>query len=167
MYNGIKSCIFVNNTYSEFFPCARGVRQGEDLLPALFFLYLNDVENYLLSNNNVSVDISDQNLDMYLRLAVILFANDTVLFANEEDELNSVLNTFYQYCCNWKLEINFEKTKIMVFGDKFKRNRFFSVNGKQIEVVDSFKYLGIIFSKNRQFASAKNHLCEQAKKGNA
>jgi len=52
----------------------------------------------------------------------------------------------------------------MVFGDKFKRNRFFSVNGKQIEVVDSFKYLGIIFSKNRLFASAKKHLCEQAKK---
>lgn len=165
MYSGIKSCISINNKSSNFFPCARGVRQGENLSPLLFSLFLNDLENYFTVNNGKNVTISDETLDMYLKLVVILYADDTVIFANSEEDLTSLLHTFNDYCSMWKLDINFDKTKIMVFGDRYRRNRNFIVNGNNIEVVDQFKYLGIFFSKNRKFASTKKHIVEQAKKG--
>ena len=37
-------------------------------------------------------------------------------------------------------------------------------NGSNIEIVDSYKYLGIFFSKTSNFNKAKNHLKDQADK---
>ena len=49
MYDKIKSCVKFNNECSTFFACKNGVRQGENLSPLLFALYLNDLETYFLS----------------------------------------------------------------------------------------------------------------------
>ena len=49
MYQGLKSLILVNNIQSALFPCNIGIRQGENLLPVLFSLYLNDLEDYLIN----------------------------------------------------------------------------------------------------------------------
>ena len=35
----------------------------------------------------------------------------------------------------------------MIFGDKMRRHRNISVHGHNIEVVDSFTYLGVVFFK--------------------
>jgi len=89
MYNDIKSCIAVNGEFSDFFQSCRGIRQGENLSPILFSTFLNDLEHYLLTNNNVCLDIRDKELN----IVVILYADDTVLFPNNEDEFKSILNT--------------------------------------------------------------------------
>ena len=47
MYKDIKSCISVNGDQSSFLPCLCGVRQGENLSPVLFALFLNDLENFM------------------------------------------------------------------------------------------------------------------------
>ena len=47
MYNNIKSRISIPEGNSAFFPCEKGVRQGENLSPILFSLYLNDLEHLL------------------------------------------------------------------------------------------------------------------------
>ena len=45
------------------------------------------------TNNNVCLDIRDEELNVYLKLVVILYADDTVLLANNEDDFKSILNT--------------------------------------------------------------------------
>ena len=42
--------ILVNNQQSTLFPCNNGIRQGENLSPILFSLYLNELEDYLSSH---------------------------------------------------------------------------------------------------------------------
>ena len=59
------------------------------------------------TNNNVCLDIRDEELNVYFQLVVILYADDTVLFANNEDDFKSILNTFYNCCEQWKLNSNF------------------------------------------------------------
>ena len=49
MYQNIKTCIRKGNAYSEFFNCEIGVKQGENLTPYLFSLYLNDLEIFFLA----------------------------------------------------------------------------------------------------------------------
>lgn len=43
MYQNIKTCIRKGNEYSEFFDCEIGVKQGENVSPFLFSLYLSDL----------------------------------------------------------------------------------------------------------------------------
>lgn len=50
MYKGIKSKVKIGQHLSDFFMCNIGVRQGENLSPFLFSLFINDLEDYLLRN---------------------------------------------------------------------------------------------------------------------
>jgi len=44
MYKSIKSCVMNNGVQSEYFGSHVGLRQGENLSPLLFVLFLNDME---------------------------------------------------------------------------------------------------------------------------
>ena len=164
MYNGIKSCLLLNNKTTDYFYCNQGVRQGENSSPVLFSLFLNDLEHFMLSHNNSSLNINELDLDVYLKIVVLLYADDTVLFAKNEHEFISLMDTFVNYCKTWKLDINVDKTKVLVFGDRPGRHRNIIIQNHTFEVVDTFKYLGVLFSKNRRFVKAKKHVVEQARK---
>ena len=143
------------------FCCGKGLRQGEKLSPSLFSLFLNDLENYMFTNNGFNLELNDDYLDVYLKLIVLLYADDTVIFSKSEDQLVSVFNTFTNNCSLWKLKINYDKTKILVFGDRTRRNRNIVVDNHEIETVDSFKFLGVMFSKSRKFAMANSHVVNE------
>ena len=50
MYANIKLCVAVNGQDYQFFNSNRGVRQGDNLSPVLFSLFLSDLENHLLAD---------------------------------------------------------------------------------------------------------------------
>lgn len=166
MYNNIKSCISINGNNSDFFYSNIGLRQGENLSPVLFSIFLNDLEHYLLANSDINLSMDDENLNVFLKIVVILYADDTVVFAHTEHDMISIMNCFQNYCNLWNLNINFDKTKVLIFGDRSARNRqrFIHMCGHDVEVVDSFKFLGVTFSKNRLFTTAKNNNVQQARK---
>ena len=66
----------------------------------------------------------------------------------------------------WSLIVNLCKTKIVVFrrGCKLKRSEKWYFNGKKMDVVSSYKYLGIIFSTKLKWTLAKKTLAAQARK---
>ena len=47
-----------------------------------------------------------------------MYADDTVLFANSAQGLQKQLDTFEKYCKKWKLTVNVEKKKILIFGKR-------------------------------------------------
>jgi hypothetical protein len=66
-------------------------RHGENVYPFLFVLYLNDLERFLHDRNSkgldsIAKDIEDE-LDIFLRLFILLYADDTVLFSNSAEDL--------------------------------------------------------------------------------
>ena len=46
MYKSAKSCVAINGLLTDNFSCLIGVRQGENLSPLLFSLYLNDLQQF-------------------------------------------------------------------------------------------------------------------------
>ena len=69
------------------------------------------------------------------------------------------------YCNTWKLDININKSKIMVFNKAGRmKNHIFSLNGNIMECVRNYKYLGIMFSLNGSFVEAQKHLSDKATK---
>ena len=171
MYNGIKSKVQVNNTSSNYFPCHRGVRQGENLSPLLFSIFLNDLEPYLLSNgcSGVSVDTKGSgNIDitLLLQFMVLLYADDTVIFDSTPQGLQNSLNAFHDYSIANKLHVNISKTKIVIMGggpSKSAKHKFFYGN-KLIEIVDTYTYLGVEFHRNGRFKRGIKTLCDNAQK---
>ena len=163
MYKDIRSCVSHNDKMSPYFICNNGVRQGENLSPILFSLYLNDLEEFLTRDNN-PIELTDNTLDTILRFIVILYADDTVLLANNEKQLQETLNTFEEYCKIWKLKINADKTKVLIFGSRKNPSTPFIINDREIEIVSTFKYLGITFNRTGSFASTRKILVEQARK---
>ena len=51
---------------------------------------------------------------MYLRLYLLLYADDTVILAESKVELQTALNAMYLYCKTWNLEVNASKTKAVI-----------------------------------------------------
>jgi len=48
-------------------------------------------------------------LDVYLNLLLLLCADDTILLAESQKELQQELDLFYHYCTKWKLKVNIEE----------------------------------------------------------
>ena len=69
--------------------------------------------------------------------------------------LQNALNNLHNYSVKWALEINIEKTKIIIFSNKKKKEEgcTFKNNDIEIEVVTSFNYLGIVMNSNGKFTS--------------
>ena len=92
-----------------------------------------------------------------------MYADDTIILANFAESLQKALNDLLDYCVQWKLEVNADKSKIMLFSKRICKSKHqFKYNGKAIEVVNDFKYLGVTFKYNGSFQICKSQLKEQA-----
>ena len=89
-----------------------------------------------------------------------------VIFANTADEQQNSLDLLVCYCKRLKLTINASKTKVIIFrkGGLLPRNLSFEYDGVQLEIVKSFKYLGVVFIVGASFSNAQNTLAGQAQK---
>ena len=76
------------------------------------------------------------------------------------------LDILSDYCQKWKLTVNIDKTKVMVFrkGGILPRNLSFTFQGNMIEIVNKFVYLGISFSTGGSFTETHKTLSGQALK---
>ena len=166
MYSEIKSCVSAKNDISGFFISNIGVRQGENLSPILFSIYLNDLEGFLEQNRNfgIPVECLTEELYFFLKIGVLLYADDTVFLAENENDLQICLDLFNEYCRIWKLKVNHSKTKVVIFGARNTSRFSFKLGESFIEITENYKYLGIYFSKSGSFLSAKKNIVEQAKK---
>ena len=165
MYQNIKSFVDTNDQNSPLFSCENGVRQGENLSPILFSLFLNDLESHLLIQGGQGITLnSDINELYWLKLLVLLYADDTILLAESASDLQNMLNSFEEYCNQWKLKVNLSKTNIIIFGSRNTTHYNFTFGNEKIETTKEYKYLGLIFTSNGSFLTARKHLVSQAKK---
>ena len=145
---------------SEYFENRIGLFQGEVLSPILYSLFVNDCEMHFIREHCSSFDLN------MLNLFLLMYADDMVLFAESPESLQHMLNTLHTYNKEWKLTLNVDKTKIMVFrnGGKIKDNERFFYNGRALETVDNFNYLGMLFNYNGKFNITQKHTADQGRK---
>ena len=71
-----------------------------------------------------------------------------MIVANNVQDLQKSLELLHIYCTNWGLQVNTEKTKIVVFRKRgrLKDDESWTYNGVSLEVVNDFFCSGIQFN---------------------
>ena len=121
-----------------------------------------------MENPNAGVQINSDNdyVSVLIRLVVLLYADDTVILASNENDLQYTLDKFFDYCQTWKLRVNINKTKVLIFGARRTNSYSFHLGDNVIEITDKYKYLGIYFSQSRFFKREKAY-CRTSEEGHA
>ncbi len=126
-------------------------------------MFLNDLESNLLISGSQGVNIQYGDAHQWLRLLVLLYADDTLILSDNPIDFRNHW-TIFHYCHVMELKVNLSKSNVIVFGAR-NTNRFqFKVVGENISIIDKYKYLGVYFTSNGSFATTRKHLTEQAKK---
>ena len=134
-----------------------GTKQGDNLSPNCFSIYLNPLLTELKASGiGVSLDNDI--------ISVLAYADDLVLIAENEADLQLLLNILQRWCSKWRLCVNVDKTKIMHFRNKSKplTEVNFVINGQPLECVGEYKYLGIMMDQFNDFVKTAELLASSA-----
>ena len=108
-----------------------GVRQGENLSPLLFSIFLNELNTFIepaskgLSLIEGTVSNIDDRLSTVLKLHILLYADDNVLLAEIPNDLQNCIRVMEDYYNTWGIKINSSKTKITFFSQGEVRKAIF------------------------------------------
>ena len=137
----------------------------------VFSLYLADLNEFIsrsckglekIQEMDQLVHDPAEDLASYLKLYILMYADDTVLLAESPEDLQKYLDTLNKYCNNFDLKINTSKTKIFIFSrDKLKNIPSFKFADMKLDVVNDYNYLGVRFNFNAKFNVAKQSLYQK------
>ena len=158
MYLETRSCIKIHDKITEFFQTKLGVKQGDNLSPNLFKIFINSLPDYFTRTRDPIM------LDGKL-INCLMYADDIVILSNSAEGLQEKLNELHNFCNDWCLDINTKKTKVLIFNKAGRHiSQKFIFNKDELECVSNYKYLGIQFNASCSFSYAQNDLYQRALK---
>ena len=95
MYSQLQSCVKIGHRTTTFFETNVGVRQGSNISPTLFNLFLNNLPE-CFSTDACPVNVPD------MKINVLVYADDVILLSDSATGLQNSLNDLLQYCHDWK-----------------------------------------------------------------
>jgi len=153
---GRKQSVVVNGASSEHLPVLSGVPQGSILGPLLFLIYIDDLTNIELSEGT----------------EIVLYADDILLYRPISSENDFVaLQCDVYHIETWATSnfMCFKLSKCKVMHVSRKRSPLSPTNpimlgGTVLEVVSTFKYLGLLISSNMSWSNHIKDICSKARK---
>lgn len=131
--SGRHQFVHCGNQSSDILEVTSGVPQGTVLAPILFLLYIDDIA---------------YNINATVRM----FADDCIIYKviknkNDQIALNQALSKITCWCQEWQMSFNAKKTVAMTVSRKKEPLIFpYEIQQTQLEMVQEYKYLGIIIS---------------------
>ena len=134
--------VFYNGFSSVSHSCTSGVPQGSILGPLLFIIFIND----LLASS---------------ACPILAYADDLKIYSNISSladclKLQSCLDSITSWCSSNNLILNIAKCKVVRYTKRHTEFSYeYSIDSSPLEIVLSFKDLGVIFDKTLTF---KQHI---------
>ena len=108
--------------------------------------------------SGLGITVDDQTV------GILLYADDIVLLAEQENELQLMLNIVAEWCWKWRLEANQEKPQIVHFRPKSLKRSSVAFHFGQIRLLytEKYKYLGLTLDEHLTFNDAVGTLAQSA-----
>ena len=110
IYENAYLTLEMNGNISKSIRINRGVLNGDSLSPRLFSLFVSDFDRFLSEAGLEGVSIDANN-----SISALIFAEDLILLADNPIKLQMMLNRLKIYSENNQLEVNINKTRVMIF----------------------------------------------------
>jgi hypothetical protein len=106
MYASTPTALKINGGITDTFPTNKDVRQGDNLSPTMFNLFMNDLhfDEALCVPATLHTE----------HVSHLLWADDLFLISEAAEGLQYCLNEVDVFCNTWHLQVNTDKSNIMV-----------------------------------------------------
>ena len=133
------------------FPLAAGVPQGSLLSATLYTIFidelLEELEKYQRDGWNVK-----QNDEIVFAICCLAFADDLAVCSRSASGLQNLLDVCSEMSDRLAFSWNADKSFVMVSGRR-NPNEVFSLDGKIVQVVEVFRYLGALLSHDADWGA--------------
>jgi len=157
LHNTMSQIALSGNVATDWFNITSGVRQGDPLSPTLFNIFINDLVDDMKLKGTL-VNFGNANFN------TLLYADDMVLIAENEDNLQKLLEILSNWCKKWRVKINAGKSKVIHFRkpNQLLTEKSFHIDDMPVLKVDAYKYLGILLDAHLKFDMCINALADSA-----
>ncbi len=162
-YREANACVMVEGEFSDSFAVEVSLRQVCVMSPWLFNTVINGCIREMkckMGNAGAKLRLNGE----VWSVVTCLFADDTMLLAESDGDLQRVVNVFYSVCKRRKLKVNAGKNKVMVFERREEEVGDFNtayrirlpavercrimLGSEKMEEVSEFKYLETLLCKH-------------------
>jgi len=159
MYSKTSSCLILNDLLTDWFDVNSGVRQGDNLSPTLFNLFINDLALHI---KRLAKGITVGNDT----ISILMYADDMILCANNEIDLQCMITAMCDWTKLWRVKVNINKSKIVHFRPVRRQRTIFEFcyGLDAMEIVDSYKYLGVFLDEHLNYNKCSQILAESARR---
>ena len=157
MYQSITYLVRVCGGHLDPIKSFIGLKQGGVLSPLFFNIYIDDIAS-----------IFDETCDplqaFHFPLSHLLYADDLVIMSTSHQGLNKCLENLDKYCKTWQLEVNLKKSQVVIFNPagRLLNGYSFKYQGKPIQIVKNYCYLGIDFACSGSLRLGRKNIMEKA-----
>ena len=139
MYTNTRNILRINGELSDDYGSEIGVLQGNNYSPTIFITFINDlikelskIDEGVIINGNRTVN-------------TLAYADNLIVLATSERGLQRLIDVTNEWCCQWRITINVDKTKIIHFrrGNVKETNVEFTLGDKKLDKVNRYRYLGL------------------------
>jgi len=163
MYSNVQSCVRCQTGCSEYFSCSKGLKQGCVLSPLLFSCMLQEMTSEVCKYGKHGVQLHPDITIVF----TLLFADDVALCSDTVVGLQNQLDLLKEHSDKLGLEVNTNKSKVVVFrnGGYLARHEKWHIGRNEMEVVNEYRYLGITLSTRLCTNTVLNDLATRARAG--
>lgn len=158
LYSSVKSCVKLNNMYTDWFDVRVGLRQGCCISPNIFNCFIDDLASSM-KDLDVGIDIGNGK-----KLSIYLYADDIVCLAENEVDLQILLNKLHQWSTENKMNINCKKSNVIHFRPPSVRrtSSVFNCGSEIVNLTEKYTYLGLLLTEHLDFNSMAKCVAQSA-----
>ena len=159
-YEGSKAIVKCDLGLSRWIEILRGVKQGDILAPLLFCIVIAAV----IYKTEEATKLCTAGEDKYSGYSIggevisnLGYADDLAITNSDKQKLQEFLDNFTKYASDVGLQINIKKTKVMTTDKQDTSISNILIDGKHIEQVNEFTYLGHRISNQKNQLTTIKH----------